>query len=102
MTRFRAVCAVILIGGSAVPSLLAQRAAAPAPAARVQMTIDSIMRGPDLVGWPQTAVRWSVDSKQVFFQWRKPGEKEPSTYVVAREGGEPRRLSDDEEKHAPP
>jgi dipeptidyl aminopeptidase/acylaminoacyl peptidase len=102
MRRFRAVCAVTVLCGSAVTSLLAQRPAAPAPAARVQMTIDSIMRGPDLVGWPQTAVRWSLDSQQVFFQWRKPGEKEASTYVVSRDRGEPRKLTDEEEKHAPP
>ena len=34
MRPFRAVCAAILIGGSAVPSLLAQKPAPPAPASR--------------------------------------------------------------------
>jgi len=43
-----------------------------------------------------------VDSGNVYFDWRKPGEKEPATYVVAREGGVPRKLTDDEEKTAPP
>ena len=66
------------------------------------LTVDSIMRGPDLVGSAPTAVRWSGDSRQIYFSWQKPGEDEASTYVVSREGGEPRKLSEDEEKQAPP
>ena len=52
-----AVCAAFTIS-----SLSAQ---SPAPstgtkaAARVEMTIDSIMRGPDLVGYPPSGLRWS-------------------------------------------
>ncbi len=60
------------------------------------------MRGPDLVGWPPSALRWSADSRHLYFDWRKPGEDEESTYVVVREGGEPRRLSEEEAKNAPP
>ena len=56
------------------------------------------MRGPDLVGWPPTGLRWSADSQKLYFEWRKPGEKEASTYVVGRDGGEPRKLTDDEAK----
>ena len=78
------------------------KAAAPARDARVEMTIDSIMRGPDLVGYPPSGLRWSGDSRQLFFQWRKPGEDEASTYVVSRDGGEPRKLTDAEAKDAPP
>jgi dipeptidyl aminopeptidase/acylaminoacyl peptidase len=66
------------------------------------MTIDSIMRGPDLVGYPPSALRWSGDSRQLYFSWRKPGEEEPSTYVVGRDGGEPKKLSEEEAKNAPP
>ena len=40
--------------------------------------------------------------EKLYFDWRKPGEKESSTYVVGRDGGEPRKLSDDEAKNAPP
>jgi hypothetical protein len=74
-----------------------------APAAKAfPLTVDSIMRGPDLVGSAPTAVRWSGDSRQIYFSWQKPGEDEASTYVVPREGGEPRKLSKEEEKQAPP
>ena len=72
------------------------------PAAGFDLSVDSIMRGPDLVGWPPTGLRWSADSQKLYFDWRKPGEKESSTYVVGRDGGEPRKLSDDEVKTAPP
>jgi dipeptidyl aminopeptidase/acylaminoacyl peptidase len=66
-----------------------------------QLTVDSIMRGPDLVGYPPTNLRWSADSQKLYFEWRKPKEKESSTYVVSRDGGEPRKLSDDEVKNIP-
>ena len=64
--------------------------------------MDSIMRGPDLVGYPPSALRWSGDSQKLYFEWRKPGEKESATYLVDRSGGEPRKLSEAEAKNAPP
>ena len=64
--------------------------AKPSRTAPVEMTVDSIMRGPDLVGYPPTSLRWSGDSAKLYFNWRKPGEEESSTYVVDRSGGEPR------------
>ena len=66
-----------------------------------ELTVDSIMRGSDLVGYPPTGLRWSADSQKLFFEWRKPGEKEASTYVVGRDGGQPRKLPDGEVKSAP-
>ncbi len=91
-----AVAAAFLLFTVAVPS------AQTAKPARVEMTIDSIMRGSDLVGYPPSGLRWSGDSRQLYFDWRKPGEKESSTYVVDRSGGEPRKLSEAEAKNAPP
>jgi dipeptidyl aminopeptidase/acylaminoacyl peptidase len=66
------------------------------------LTVDSIMRGPKLVGYPPTGLRWSGDSKRLFFEWRRPGDDEASTYVVDREGGEPQKLSDADRRNAPP
>jgi dipeptidyl aminopeptidase/acylaminoacyl peptidase len=80
----------------------AQEASIPSAPGRFNLTVDSIMRGPDLVGWPPTGLRWSADSQRLYFEWRKPGEKEPSTYVVGRDGGEPRKLTDDQTKSIPP
>jgi dipeptidyl aminopeptidase/acylaminoacyl peptidase len=72
------------------------------PASRFPLTVDSIMRGPKLVGYPPTGLRWSGDSSKLYFEWRRPGEDEPATWVVGREGGAPRRLTDDERRSAPP
>jgi dipeptidyl aminopeptidase/acylaminoacyl peptidase len=78
-----------------------QQAVKTAPAS-FDLTVDSIMRGPDLVGWPPTGLRWSADSQKLYFDWRRPGEDRASTYVVDRNGTTPRRLTDDEKKTAPP
>src|SRR5258706_8551643 len=77
-----------------------------APAAKAfQLTVDSIMRGPRLVGYPPTGVYWSQDSQRVYFRWKQAGEprlKEMSLYVANRDGTGLRRLSEDEAKQAPP
>src|SRR5688572_23382704 len=85
---------------AAVPALMAQ-----APAVKTgkfSLTVDNIMRGPDLVGYAPDALRWSADSQKLYFEWRKPGEDEASTYFVRRDGGTPTRLDDAQRKTAPP
>ena len=76
----------------------------PAPKA-FELTVDSIMRGPRLVGYPPTGVYWSQDSQRVYFRWKQADEprlKETSLYVVNRDGTALRRLSEDEARQAPP
>jgi len=88
-------------------SLLASQfvsAQQPAPA-KFDLTIDSIMRGPRLVGYPPTGVYWSQDSQRVYFRWKQNDEprlKELSLYVVNRDGSGLRRLTEDEARQAPP
>src|SRR3712207_4926731 len=96
MARFRLALAVALLIGPAAVPLPAQKAPAPERPAKLELTVDSIMRGPNLVGYPPSGLRWSADSRQLYFEWRKPGEDESSTYAVAREGGEPRKLTDEQ------
>src|SRR2546421_7976502 len=70
-----------------------------------ELTVDSIMRGPRLVGYPPAGVYWSQDSQRVYFRWKQAGEirlKETSLYVVNRDGTGLRRLTEDEAKQAPP
>ncbi|HEV8212029.1 MAG TPA: alpha/beta fold hydrolase, partial [Vicinamibacterales bacterium] len=80
--------------------------AAPAKTAKAaggfELTVDSIMRGPKLVGYPPTGLRWSGDSSRLYFEWRGAADDEPSTWVVARNGGTPRKLTDEERRLAPP
>lgn len=72
---------------------------------RLELTIDTIMRGPGLSGYSPRAVRWSPDGQQVFFEWKQysdPTEETFDTYVVGRDGKGLRKLSDAEAKNAPP
>src|SRR5215207_4527922 len=102
MRRFRApLLALFAITASGAPTG-AQRPAPVAATARLQLTVDSIMRGPDLVGWAPVNLRWSADSQRLYFSWRKPGEKSESLYVISRDRGEPTRIPDAEVKMAPP
>src|SRR5436305_12559504 len=75
------------------------------PAKKFELTIDSIMRGPDLVGYQPAGVYWSQDSRRVYFRWKRAGEprlKEPSLYVVNADGASLRKLTDEEARQAPP
>ncbi|HJQ32947.1 MAG TPA: alpha/beta fold hydrolase [Pyrinomonadaceae bacterium] len=79
-----------------------QQAQPPKP---FELTVDSIMRGPDLVGYQPAGVYWSQDSRRVFFRWKRAGEprlKETSLYVVNADGTGLRRLTDEEARQAPP
>jgi dipeptidyl aminopeptidase/acylaminoacyl peptidase len=66
------------------------------------LTIDGIMRGPKLVGYPPNGLRWSGDSSRLYFEWRHPGEDEASTWVVSHGGADLRKLTDAERRLAPP
>ena len=86
-------------------SILAQTKPASLPSKPFQLTVDSIMRGPRLVGYSPSGVYWSQDSQRVYFRWKQADEprlKEMSLYVVNRDGTGLRRLSEDEAKQAPP
>ena len=88
---------------SCVPSCLAV-ARSPlnqTPAPRFPLTVDSIMRGPELVGNPPNNLRWSGDSKELYFEWLMPKEDLPATWVVAATAAAPRRLTEAERRSAP-
>jgi dipeptidyl aminopeptidase/acylaminoacyl peptidase len=102
MRRFRAAVLALLAITASVGQTAAQRRAPVAAPAGLQLTVDSIMRGPDLVGWPPANLRWSADSQRLYFSWRKPGEKNESLYAIGKDGGEPARIPDADVKMAPP
>src|SRR5436309_2452920 len=91
--------------GIAVLSWTAHPGGASAPPRKpggFELSVDSIMRGPKLVGYPPTGLRWSGDSSRLYFEWRRPGDEEASTWVVGRDGGELKKLTDAERRNAPP
>ncbi len=73
-----------------------------APAGGFPLTVESIMRGEDLVGNAPSVLFWSGDSRLLYFNWQRPGESKPHAYVLDRAGGQPRRLNQEEEKKLPP
>ena len=75
------------------------------PVKKFELTIDSIMRGADLVGYEPDGVRWSRDSRKIYFRWKRAGEpriQEFATYAVNADGRDLRKLSEEEAKLAPP
>ena len=74
----------------------AAKAAPVKPPAPFTLSIDSIMRGPKLVGNAPSAVRWAQDSSKIYFSWQKPNEDRANTYVVNRDGSDLKQLSADE------
>ena len=97
MKRFALACAACLLA-----CLLSSHAN---PASKFALTIDNIMRGPQLFGYAPSDARWSGDGASIYFQWKQPSDpriKPPDTYVVGRDGSGLRKLSDAEAKLAPP
>jgi dipeptidyl aminopeptidase/acylaminoacyl peptidase len=87
--------AALLVPGSA-------RGQEPKPTSTFPLTVDSIMRGPKLVGYAPSDPRFSGDSKDLYFEWRKGDEDEVGTWTVPRVGGTPRKLTDAQRRLAPP
>ena len=92
-----------LVGWTAVSASTSASAKATADrqAANFPLPVDSIMRGPELVGNPPNNLRWSGDSKELYFEWLMPKEDLPATWVVARDGTGLKRLSEADRRSAP-
>lgn len=81
-----ALASLALVGSAAAQ---AAPPAAPAPARAFDLSVANIMRGPLLVGRSPDDVRWSADSRWVWFRWREPEARDTATrlYRVAASGG---------------
>jgi dipeptidyl aminopeptidase/acylaminoacyl peptidase len=83
-----------------LPLSLALAALALATAAAAQdleLTVPSIMRGPELVGSPPSSVRWTEDGEWIYFRWRAgglPWHEDPEPYRVPARGGPPEQVTD--------
>lgn len=93
-----------LLANASAPSVLPQTSATAAP--KLELKIDDIMRGAELVGYEPRAVRWSADSQKIYFQWKQasePRDKEFDTYVAHRDGAGLKKLTGEEARtEAPP
>src|SRR5688572_8417899 len=100
MRRLSVVSVLTLAAGT---WLMADQAAKPAATAgptagtgAMTLTVDSIMRGPALVGTAPTGVRWSRDSSKAYFTWQKAGTERAATFVVNRDGTGLKQLTEEE------
>jgi Tol biopolymer transport system component len=95
----RRMLLILTLVSAAMPWTAAeQRPPAPAPPASM-LTIDSIMRGPKLVGNPPSAVRWSKDSSKIYFSWQRAADERSATFVVNRDGSGLKQLTADESRN---
>src|SRR5438067_1137361 len=72
---------------------------------KFSLTIDNIMRGPNLVGYEPMQIRWAGDNSKVYFQWKKASDPIAApldTYVVSRDATGLRKLTEEEARLAPP
>lgn len=69
-----------------------------APPDTFELSVPSIMRGPEIVGREPTRVRWSADGQWIYFEWLPPGSswREPLAphRVRARPGATPERVTE--------
>jgi dipeptidyl aminopeptidase/acylaminoacyl peptidase len=101
---WRRACLALCLFSLLIPSPILSYSSS-AQTRKFELTVDSIMRANDLVGYEPSRVYWSQDSQHVYFRWKRAGEarlKEPDLYVVNRDGSGLRKLTEDEARQAPP
>lgn len=62
------------------------------------LSVEKIMRDPKWIGTSPEEIRWSNDSKKVYFQWNPDGADRASTYAITTGDLKPQKLSIDERK----
>lgn len=104
-----ALCTALLLALPFAPALAQETppapqplsSQAPLPQSLTPLTIQTIMRGPELWGNKPESVTWSLDSSRVYFRWKEasaPLRAPLSWYVVMRDDAKaaPRKLSPEE------
>jgi dipeptidyl aminopeptidase/acylaminoacyl peptidase len=74
----------------AVTVLVAQQG----PATRFALSVNSIMRGPALVGYPPSDLRWSGDSRDLYFVVFSSSNRSPEVFILPNgTGAEARQIT---------
>ena len=63
-----------------------------------ELTVQNIMRGPELVGNDPSFIRWTDDGEWIYFRWKaggQPWHEDPEFYRVASGGGAPEQVSEE-------
>ena len=63
-----------------------------------ELTVQNIMRGPELVGSDPSFVRWTDDGEWIYFRWKQGGQpwhEDPEFYRVRSAGGTPEKVTDE-------
>jgi dipeptidyl aminopeptidase/acylaminoacyl peptidase len=102
MNRPVLALAVLLAAAPAPAQAPASTSAVPvrraATSAAFDFSIPSMMRGPEVYGREPQQVRWTPDSRWIYFQWLEPGadfrERSRPFRVRAVAGAKPERVSD--------
>jgi dipeptidyl aminopeptidase/acylaminoacyl peptidase len=90
------ILAVSMLGALHNAPLTAQVAEPATAAPAAELTVPFIMQGEELVGRAPSQMRWSPDGRSLYFVWLRPGDERERMYRVARDGGEPQVVDDDE------
>jgi dipeptidyl aminopeptidase/acylaminoacyl peptidase len=72
-----------------------------AKAQRPELTIEKIMRDPKWIGTPPTNIRWSPDSKTVYFNWNPEQAPGDSLYKITPTQTTPQKVSRSERVNLP-
>jgi dipeptidyl aminopeptidase/acylaminoacyl peptidase len=73
-----------------------------AKASEFELTIDTIMKGPELIGTAPSSVMWSVDGKKLYFRWQKQGEKRAEFFAISPSNLKPQKITPEELLKVPP
>lgn len=65
--------ATVALGGPLAAQGTAAYVPGPVSGQDFQLSLNSMMRGPELVGQPPASVRWTDDSRWIYFRWLPGG-----------------------------
>jgi len=100
----RTVTLIPLLAASTLlpPAISAQPVAETGTDSDFELSVASIMRGPELVGTSPSRLRWAPDGQALYFVWKRPTEEREGLYRVGRDGDDLTRVPDEEAQRIEP